>query len=323
MLIIKTTTPHYLRTILIIVSIMFSSHVFSQEICNNGIDDDGDGLIDLNDPDCTCTPATTTVLSLIPNPSFETMNCCPSSYSQVNCASGWVQATSATSDYMNTCGFVMGAATNAGLVPFPDGNGIIGTIFSPGWQEYVGSCLTSPMLAGTSYSIQVNIASTPIDGQGAVCNGGVIDFGPINIVIFGAPNCSALPAATTNCPPAPWVTLGSVLSTPATTWVTITITFTPSVNINTIMIGSPCTLPASYSPPSGCYPYFYYDNMLLNTTASFTSSIAQSGTWCSNNIQITGNAVAGATYQWYLNGVAIVGQTGLVLNVSEIGRAHV
>jgi hypothetical protein len=24
------------------------------EICNNGIDDDNDGLIDLNDPDCDC-----------------------------------------------------------------------------------------------------------------------------------------------------------------------------------------------------------------------------------------------------------------------------
>ena len=25
-----------------------------QEICNNGKDDDGDGLADINDPDCQC-----------------------------------------------------------------------------------------------------------------------------------------------------------------------------------------------------------------------------------------------------------------------------
>ena len=115
--------PDYLRTILLIGSLIFSSSAFSQEICNNGIDDDGDGLIDLNDAvDCNCTPISTSGPSLIPNSSFENMACCPSSYSQVNCASGWVQATDATSDYMNTCGFVMGAATAAGLVPFPDGN---------------------------------------------------------------------------------------------------------------------------------------------------------------------------------------------------------
>lgn len=320
MLIINATTPNYLRTILAVISIMFSSFVFSQEICNNGIDDDGDGLIDLNDAaDCTCVPATTIVPSMIPNPSFETMACCPSSYSQVNCASGWIQATSATSDYMNTCGFVFGAATAAGLVPFPDGNGILGTIFSPGWQEYVGTCLTSPMLAGTSYSIQMNIASTPIDGSGGVCNGGVIDFGPIDIVIFGAPNCADLPSATTDCPLAPWVPIGLANYTPNPTWGTINITFTPTFNVNAIMIGSPCALPPSYSPPSGCYPYFYFDNMLLNTTTAFTTTIAQTGTWCGNNLQITGNTVAGATYQWYLEGVAIVGQTGLLLNVSALG----
>jgi hypothetical protein len=39
-----------------------------QEICTNGVDDDNDGLIDLNDSeDCVCT-AVTNVTSLIPNP---------------------------------------------------------------------------------------------------------------------------------------------------------------------------------------------------------------------------------------------------------------
>ena len=178
--------------LLFIVLLSFSGLHAQVEICNNGIDDDGDGLIDLNDvTDCVC--GNSSVTSLIPNPSFESMNCCPSSYSQVNCATSWVQASSATSDYMNTCGFVMGAATAAGLVPFPNGNGVLGCIFSPGWQEYVGACLTSPMLAGTPYTVQMNIASTPIDGQGAVCNNGVIEFGPIDIVIYGTTNCANLP----------------------------------------------------------------------------------------------------------------------------------
>ena len=51
------------------------------EICDNAVDDDDDGLIDLNDPDCTC--AVIEPESLIPNPSFEDMNCCPNAPSKL------------------------------------------------------------------------------------------------------------------------------------------------------------------------------------------------------------------------------------------------
>jgi gliding motility-associated-like protein len=40
------------KTLLILVTII-NTAVFGQEICNNGIDDDGDGLIDCYDPDCS------------------------------------------------------------------------------------------------------------------------------------------------------------------------------------------------------------------------------------------------------------------------------
>ncbi|MGZ3864546.1 MAG: PKD domain-containing protein [Bacteroidia bacterium] len=301
-----------------ILTFFIARFSYSQEICNNGIDDNGNGLVDLNDPGCTCTPVLTTVPSLIPNPSFETMACCPSSYSQVNCAQGWVQATSATSDYMNTCGFVFGAATAAGLVPFPNGNGILGCIFAPTWQEYVGSCLTSPLVAGTPYSLQFNVASTPIDGFGDVCNGGVINYSAINLTIYGSTSCANLPATGTGCPGAPWTVLGTVNYTPAASWGVVTINFTPSANINAIILGSPCTLPSDYTY-GPCYPYFYFDNMVLNTTSAFSNSVSQSGTMCGNNVLLTGSTTTGATYQWYHNGVAIVGQTGTTLNVSGLG----
>ena len=293
------------------------SSLQAQEICNNGIDDDNDGLVDLNDlVDCNCASS---VPSLIPNPSFELMNCCPTSFSQVNCATSWIQASSATSDYLNTCGYVFPACIAAGLVPFPNGNGILGCIFSPGWQEYVGACLTSPMLAGTPYTLQMDIASTPIDNMGNVCNNGIITFGPVNVILYGTTNCANLPFAGTGCPPSPqFVILGQFLYTPVSNWGVITITFTPTVNITGIVIGSPCVLPASYTPPSGCYPYFYFDNLLLNTSTSF-NTVSQSGTQCANNIVLTSSIVPTATYQWYLNGVALVGQTNSTLNISTNG----
>ena len=85
----------------------FSSFIYAQEICDNGIDDDGDGFIDLNDDECDCTGfGGDPITGLIPNPSFEDMDCCPTWHSQLNCATTWTQASSATSDYYNTCDFV-------------------------------------------------------------------------------------------------------------------------------------------------------------------------------------------------------------------------
>ncbi len=316
MFIVKITIPSFSGTILLCMSLLFSFFTYGQEICNNGVDDDGDGFIDLNDTaDCHCAQPTTEVPSLIPNPSFETMACCPSGYSQLNCAQSWIQASDATSDYMNTCGMVFPAATAAGLVPFPDGNGIAGLISSIGWQEYIGACLLSPMLADSSYSLQMNIASTPITGNAGVCNGGIISYSPSDIVLYGSVNCSDLPFSGYACPPSNWQVLGTINYIPVSSWGTITITFTPTVNINAIIFGSPCTLPSDYTG-SPCYPYFYFDNLLLNKTSAFSSMITQTGNWCSNTTQLIGNAVSGATYQWYLNGVALVGQTGLTLNVS-------
>ncbi len=295
--------------------------VSAQENCANGVDDNGNGLIDLNDPDCVCAgfSNTTNAPSLIPNASFEQTNCCPSTYSQVNCASGWIQATSPTSDYMNTCGFVFGAATAAGLVPFPDGNGILGAIFSPGWQEYVGSCLSSTMTANNNYQLTFSIASTPIDGSGGVCNGGTIDFEPIDIVIYGSASCNGMPVNTNGCPSganASWSILGSVNYVPVAAWDVITINFTPVQNINAVIIGSPCTLPPSYG--GFCYPYFYFDNLILNETAFFNSlTITPTGDYCSDNVVLTASSdSAGGVWQWYREGVALAGQTGAVLNVS-------
>src|SRR5687767_5292395 len=129
----------FLRAIFILV--FTSGSLYAQEICDNGVDDDNDGLVDLKDvAECRCTGIGTTqqAASLIPNASFEQMDCCPSTFSMMDCATSWIQATEATSDYFNNCDYVAPAITNAGLVPFPDGNGAVGTLFLHDWQEYVG-----------------------------------------------------------------------------------------------------------------------------------------------------------------------------------------
>ena len=298
---------------------------FSQEICNNGIDDDGNGLIDMNDSAaCFCngiiTPGTV-VTSLIPNPSFENMNCCPSIISMMSCADGWIQASTPTTDYLNTCGFVSAAQNTPGILPFPNGNGCVATIFRTGWSEYVGACLVAPMQAGQSYTMQFNIAASTFDGWDDICNNGQIFFGPVDITLYGSTNCGNMPFNGTSCPPAPaWQILGSANYTPVSNWGILNITFTPSVNIEAIILGGPCQLPPSYDQLS-CFPYIYYDNLILNTTTSFnTVNITPSGNDCTHDVVFEAAIdTNGGTWQWYRDGNALPGETQSTLNISSNG----
>jgi len=139
-----------MKQIFIFFFLSFSFTLGAQEICDDAIDNDGDGLIDLNDTeDCICE--TEIPSSLIPNPSFEEYIDCPTGEAQLENAQDWIQASEATSDFIHTCGNFLGNmyANNARApLPFPDGDGCIGfrdgnTNSRPNFKEYVGSALTA------------------------------------------------------------------------------------------------------------------------------------------------------------------------------------
>ncbi|MEM1122191.1 MAG: hypothetical protein AAGJ18_17225, partial [Bacteroidota bacterium] len=153
------------------------------EVCDNAKDDDGDGLIDLNDEDCQCSISEP--ISLIPNPSFEDQTCCPNNRSQMNCADTWIQASAPTTDYIHTCDW-LGWENLPIPLPIPDGEGVIG--FRDGrfamagsntgngnnginnnnggnnnnssggtnanFKEYAGACLIRPLRREVSYKFQ-------------------------------------------------------------------------------------------------------------------------------------------------------------------------
>ncbi len=143
----------------ILLALVLPAALSAQEICNNGIDDDTDGLIDLNDPDCPCSTLlmTDSLPSYIRNHSFEQRSCCPLGFVSplgppwLDCATGWHQATSSTSDYFHECGY-----SPAGMpLPPPDGEGAVGFFAMTTYKEYVGTCLTwplpsNPLIAGTT-----------------------------------------------------------------------------------------------------------------------------------------------------------------------------
>lgn len=287
--------------------LVLSFNLHAQEICDNGIDDDSDGLIDLNDDECICAGITLNhyVPSLIPNASFEDHTCCPPTTSQLYCANDWIQASQASTDYWNTCD--LGWFNPLPPLPIPDGEGFIGFVdgILPGnvsYKEYAGACLTAPMLAGTTYTLKIDVAR---GGRST----------PFNLCIFGTPDCSNLPWAGINCPQN-WIELGctAIPDLDSTnTWLNFTITFTPTQDIYAIAVGASC------APSIGNGTHYYVaDNLILNSIDQFTYlNLNKTGRLCDGTLvlQATNDTTVGAL-QWYKDGIALVGETSETLNVS-------
>jgi gliding motility-associated-like protein len=316
----------------------------AQEICTNGVDDDNDGLIDLNDSeDCACT-SVSSVTSLLPNPSFEVYDCLPTTLSELSCAETWEQATVTTSDYFVN---VPGAFwDNIIPVPLPDGQGVAGfhicklaidpTLAVPEYytyNEYIGGCLLAPIEAGVEYTIEMSLAGSSWNGLTASTGA---YYGPIDITIYGSSACPEWPIILdTNvygCPTVleEWVELGHTSYSADETWQTITIQFTPDTDIQAVMIGGPCEVPsdfnADYSPqndPNPPLPYFFIDNLLLNETSLFSSSIETTGSYCAEDLTLLGTSDTLAEYvQWYYNGVALPSQTNTQLAWSDLNLSE-
>lgn len=277
------------------------------EICDNGIDDDNDSLIDINDDDCKCQIIATN--SLIPNSSFEDLNCCPDNKSQLTCATDWIQASSPTTDFIHLCGW-SGVKEYPPPRPFPDGEGIIG--FRDGrlssndtldafWKEYAGACLISPMKADSFYRFQFDI--------------GFVDpeiSPPINISLFGTSSCDYLPfgigdvafGCPSNSPD--WIKLGevSVSGGMGDTWVNTDIDVVPEADIYAIAIGPDCAPVLSSN-----VIYYYFDNLHLNELASFDLLMTESSHPCDQNFKLSVPENVDFEYQWYLSGVALDGET--------------
>ncbi len=297
-----------MRLTLLFFLILTAGFSFSQEICDNAIDDDGDGLIDLNDSlDCNCSSSTIVPTSLIPNHSFEDTLCCPTGGSQMNCADLWIQASWGTTDYYNLCG-----PTQAGNAPQPfpgNGNAIVG--FSGGngslifGNEYVGACLNGTMLAGTSYSISFYVARTAGSADAS-------------LAIFGTPSCTDLPwSSWMDCPIGfgSWQLLDSLTihQMVSSAWELVTMTFTPTVNINAIAIGSICMTSSTSTTTFG---YYFIDELVLNESTAFDPLLTH-GRYCDSNLVIKLNVQGVSNFQWYQDSIALVGEISDSLSTNK------
>ncbi len=307
---LKTSGFIWQRLFLAMFLMACSAVGFAQEVCDNGIDDDGDGLVDIYDPDCECIGVNTymDLTSYIPNPDLETMLCCPMSVSDMPCCEAWIQGTAASTDYLHTCGFVMPAVAAAGLVPFPSGEACVGGYFYEGWREYPGVCLNNPLEVGVEYTFSFQIAATNIGGN---CDPINFSYDPVEVTLFGHPSC-LFPVNTSDCPIAGdpiWEALGFVEYTPVASWMQVDITFTPTMEMNGIMVGAPCVFPPGYEG-GPCFAYIVYDDFSLFGGVELAELfLSEIGLPCESDYTLLADVNHnGGIWQWYFNGAAIPGQ---------------
>lgn len=311
------------KFLLTLMSALLSIYVNGQEICDNGLDDDGDGLIDMNDADCQCfgiSSGEVFTSSKIPNPSFENRLCCPDDYSQMNCTEFWMQAaTEGTSDYFNTCGFTHVEIFAPPPLPLPDGgNGYVGFYDQHGYKEYIGVCLNSPLYIGTNIEFSFYLARARLGLETSYV-----------IHVYGTPDCTDLPWNGMSCPvgTGSWVFLGAdtvrfppMTDLPDTMWQKGVIQFYSPMDIYGIAIGPPCEGQQSDFPSR----YMYLDALQLDSfvLSDFNINIQELGKWCTNNLELEASInTSGGIWQWYRDGIALAGETSASLDLMTYGVA--
>lgn len=295
---------------IIILSLIFSLTLTAQiEICNNSIDDDGDGLIDIQDTDCDCDQILPS--GLIPNESFEIMECCPTGEADFQCATDWQQAAP-TSDYFHTCGITFPnwiTPTQQPPLPLPDGQGYVGFRDGkrpgrPNYKEYVGACLTDEMEVGKVYTLDFFLGF-PLSGNS------------IDMTIYATTECSNLPFTTnfdTGCPTnnPSWDLLDAQFIQGDNEWLNVTFDLVADKPYTAIILGSGCGANPNFEND----PYFYVDRLnLVEKVEEGLPFTSIEGSLCEDEITLQLDLGDEFGYQWYKDGIAIAGETNNIITL--------
>ena len=329
----------------------------AQENCANGIDDDGDGLIDLNDVvDCGCA-LPSRVPSLLPNPSLEEFayreeGCVslqpgglPDLPNQANCLVGWEQASWGTTDAWN-------AFTLPGFPPFwparlpqplPNGTGVAGfwvgvrdsddtryvnqdSTVTTRYREYLAGCLPNGGTLVTDSTYRLRFSLGFMEPQELTSNAGttvqVSSPSGVELAVYGIRSCGQLNfGGFYGCPEESGAAGYELLTTVRVTgspgaWTPVQVDIRGNNDYAGIAIGGSC---ADDIAPTPYYRnYYFIDDVTLNEPAAFAGPVAgpvsvEGLSICADEITLRGQSTSGAAYQWYKDGVALLGQTDLAL----------
>jgi len=326
---------------------MNSYNNYAQEICSNGKDDDGDGLIDLHDPDCQCHYTVTG--NILQNGSFELYDHCPVNYTydtDYKIADYWQFGT-----YMNIgeaiyyhnlhCSYDSAQVMQnmPPTQPIPDGSAFISiqnTTYTTPIPEpqipktYVGQCLQTPLQKGENYTLSFYA------GRFKSWDNLTGRIYPFNVAVFGNTDCNTVPFGTqyasgNGCPAnySGWVFLGETTVYTNGVWVQGKISFNAPDNLNIIEVGPDCSVlpPINDLTDSTTfldYHQYYLDDVHLLPTKDFPFEYitTQVENGCSGLPLLQAPVYTNATYQWYKDSIAIVDAKNATLKISDTSGTH-
>lgn len=293
------------------------------EDCFNGQDDDGDGLADLNDPDCICHPsAEVSGPELIFNGGFEqlsnTPECqgCVSLFDSDGCPEGWLQESV---NLHMPCFTSANPSQNIGYIRATDnyqGVGGFGIDANNERQqeEFLQTALTTPLLTGNTYLFtgDFEIPSTTIPGinlavvHRLVILGSSVSTAPIDLVGSG---CYEERSG--------WEVLGfiDVINRPQDNFSNYRMSFVAPGPIEQLVVTSACCQPEL--PTDERLTYYGVDNLSLRMAEPLplVNELQISSNDCTAAFTICAQEENGANYQWYREGIALAAATGPCLTL--------
>lgn len=254
--------------------------------------------------------------------------CLPQELNDIHCLNDWFSPSPGTTDYLHTQGFIIDSIANFVLLtstvgsfitplPLPGGNGFVavGDLGTDN-KEYISACLDLPLKKDVSYTLKFSI--------------GFMDtFKFINILedtfrvsstrapmgIYGHPDCDGI-AFEEGCPlyndTTDWVELGRFTETGKSEWKQVSITFVPNQDYTAIAIGPDCGYNAYSSTASSIFIWLYFLIDDLSLTSIVNASIEGAKIDC-NEYKIEVENRKDLEVQWYLNGIALLGENENVL----------
>ena len=309
---------------LLFLCFLFTSVLFqAQENCTNAIDDDGDGFIDLNDSDCECVENE----NLIPNGDFEQYEELPSGPEQIHLATHWINPTNSYDiHYARASYHHWDAFTQIPAYPYPSGKGVVSTqskitslanggdqTYLDFYKDFFGINLDQALTPDNTYIFSFFIYRLNHNEN--------FDWPQLEIGLYGKNgNLRSFELDYARYPDyhEDWSELTRVPFYPKHEWQKLSIEFSVDENVSAIVIGLASGIPYTYYEAFGT-KILAYDNVSIQKKSE-DFILEASGAACSENLRLSAVSLGDfnpTSYQWYQDGVAMVGQTQASLNITE------
>ncbi|MBX2877227.1 MAG: gliding motility-associated C-terminal domain-containing protein [Saprospiraceae bacterium] len=292
------------------------------EVCDNGLDDDGDGQIDAFDPDCQCSGRLSP--NLVPNGQFnETTGCC-TDLGQVNCLTDWVVLGPSPDYISDNCSDnnlrpdvrFLANALNQGRENDGYIFGVAQVIDGRQFTESMGVCLDSPMEAGKTYEVSFQLANLRNDSPDLLFS------------LVGIDLCSRLPAYDTRGDNSfcerqlPVTQLGAVNAMDLNQgWNTLTFEVVPEEKVEAILYTVECGFNPS-TPQATLYMVMDAVSIREQLEPPLLPDIVLNGQPCLETLSLSVPFQPGSTYQWYRDSIPIQAANDTILQLTDDFGPH-